>query len=65
MFDKTGKMKKTYKDCVYQMSASLLLDPNATPKRNEPMAPLRYETELLAGRWCVPTANALKAEGIA
>lgn len=42
------------------MAASLMLDPSATPKKNEPMVPLRYETELLASRWCVPTANALK-----
>lgn len=42
------------------MSASLLADPSATPKRGEPMVPLRYETEPLAGRWCVPTAEALK-----
>ena len=65
MFTSKGLPSPEYKDCVYQMSLKLLQDPNYTPRKNDIKAGLRYETEPMAGRWCVPTAEALKDSAIA
>jgi hypothetical protein len=51
----------SYKDCVYYMAAAdLMAKPTDTMKATDLNTPLRYETELMASRWCVPSSKALE-----